>query len=101
MKNTNRHMLRWQKAIQEYRGNIYIIYKEGKSHTNADGLRRWPIGNIQSNPAHDLEVAANIPIHFMEIDRRKSSDFLNGHQEVIPQTVETLNKKGQKLPYWG
>ncbi|MBW0519421.1 hypothetical protein O181_059136 [Austropuccinia psidii MF-1] len=37
MKTTSRHMLRWQIAIQEYRGNITIIYKEGKSHTNADG----------------------------------------------------------------
>ncbi|MBW0591224.1 hypothetical protein O181_130939 [Austropuccinia psidii MF-1] len=40
MKTTNRHMLRWQIAIQEYRGNITIIYQEGKSHTNADGLSR-------------------------------------------------------------
>ncbi|MBW0511137.1 hypothetical protein O181_050852 [Austropuccinia psidii MF-1] len=30
MNTTNRHMLRWQIAIQEYRGNITIIYKEGK-----------------------------------------------------------------------
>ncbi|MBW0574154.1 hypothetical protein O181_113869 [Austropuccinia psidii MF-1] len=37
LKTTNRHMLRWQIAIQEYRGNMTIIYKEGKSHTNADG----------------------------------------------------------------
>ncbi|MBW0517139.1 hypothetical protein O181_056854 [Austropuccinia psidii MF-1] len=27
MKTTNRHMLRWQIAIQEYNGNITIIYK--------------------------------------------------------------------------
>ncbi|MBW0507946.1 hypothetical protein O181_047661 [Austropuccinia psidii MF-1] len=40
MKNTNIHMLRWKIAIQEYRGNMTIICKEGKSHTNADGLRR-------------------------------------------------------------
>ncbi|MBW0542556.1 hypothetical protein O181_082271 [Austropuccinia psidii MF-1] len=37
MKTINRHMLRWQIAIQEYGGNMAIIYKEGKSHTNADG----------------------------------------------------------------
>ncbi|MBW0466629.1 hypothetical protein O181_006344 [Austropuccinia psidii MF-1] len=34
---TNRHMLKFQIAIQENSGNIIIIYKEGKSHTNADG----------------------------------------------------------------
>ncbi|MBW0551961.1 hypothetical protein O181_091676 [Austropuccinia psidii MF-1] len=40
IKTTNRHMLRWQIAIQEYGGNMTIIYKEGKIHTNADGLSR-------------------------------------------------------------
>ncbi|MBW0461923.1 hypothetical protein O181_001638 [Austropuccinia psidii MF-1] len=51
MNTTNRHMLRCQIAIQEYRGNMKIIYKEGKSHTNADGLIRWPQDNFTSNPA--------------------------------------------------
>ncbi|MBW0507279.1 hypothetical protein O181_046994 [Austropuccinia psidii MF-1] len=36
MKTTNRHTLRWQIAIEEYRGNMTIIYEEGKSHINAD-----------------------------------------------------------------
>ncbi|MBW0473309.1 hypothetical protein O181_013024 [Austropuccinia psidii MF-1] len=75
MKTSNRHMLRWQMAIQEYRGNMTIIYKEGKSHTNADGLSRWPLDNFKSNPAYDPEVAAKIPIYFMEIDRRKNFKF--------------------------
>ncbi|MBW0480246.1 hypothetical protein O181_019961 [Austropuccinia psidii MF-1] len=72
MKTINRHMLRWQIAIQEYRGNMNIIYKEGKSHTNADGLSRWPLDNVKSNPAYYPEVAAKIPLHFMEIDRRQN-----------------------------
>ncbi|MBW0489087.1 hypothetical protein O181_028802 [Austropuccinia psidii MF-1] len=75
MKTTNRHMLRWQTAIQEYRGNMSIIDKEGKSHTNADVLSRWPLDNVKSNPAYDPQVAANILIHFMEIDRRKNFRF--------------------------
>ncbi|MBW0498825.1 hypothetical protein O181_038540 [Austropuccinia psidii MF-1] len=100
MKTTNRHMLRWQIAIQEYRGNITIIYKEGKIHTNTDGLSRCLLDNSKSNPAYDPEVAAKIPIHFMEIDRKKTLDFLSGHQKLVPQTVETLTQKEQKLPYW-
>ncbi|MBW0588753.1 hypothetical protein O181_128468 [Austropuccinia psidii MF-1] len=40
MKNTNRHMLRWKIAIRECRGNMRVIYEEGKSHTNADALSR-------------------------------------------------------------
>ncbi|MBW0566251.1 hypothetical protein O181_105966 [Austropuccinia psidii MF-1] len=75
MKTTNRHMLRWKIAIQEYRGNMTIIYKEYKSHTNSDGLRRWPLDNLKRNPAYDPELVANIPIHFMEIDRRKNFRF--------------------------
>ncbi|MBW0528503.1 hypothetical protein O181_068218 [Austropuccinia psidii MF-1] len=101
MNTTNRHMLRWQIAIQDYRGNMTIIYKEGKSHTNLDGLSRWTLDNVKSNPAYDPELEAKIPIHFMEIDRKKTSNFLNGHQKVVPQTVKTLNQKEQKLPYWG
>ncbi|MBW0591094.1 hypothetical protein O181_130809 [Austropuccinia psidii MF-1] len=65
-------MLRSQIAIQEYRGNMSIIYKEVKSLTNADGLSRWPLDNVKSNPAYDPEAAAKIPIHFMEIDRKKN-----------------------------
>ncbi|MBW0485840.1 hypothetical protein O181_025555 [Austropuccinia psidii MF-1] len=52
-----------------------IIYKEGKIHANADGLSRWQLENFKSNPAYDPEVAAKIPIHFMEIDWRKNFKF--------------------------
>ncbi|MBW0469999.1 hypothetical protein O181_009714 [Austropuccinia psidii MF-1] len=72
---TNRHILRWQIAIQEYRGNMTIIYKEGKIYTNADGLRRWPLDNVNRNPAYDPEIAARISIHFMEIERKKNFRF--------------------------
>ncbi|MBW0468831.1 hypothetical protein O181_008546 [Austropuccinia psidii MF-1] len=75
MKTTNRHILRWQIAIQHYRWNMTNIYKEGKSHTNADGLSSLPLVNVKSNPAYEPEVAANIPIHFMEIDRKKNFRF--------------------------
>ncbi|MBW0460727.1 hypothetical protein O181_000442 [Austropuccinia psidii MF-1] len=75
MKTTNGHMLRWQIAIQEYRGNMSLIYKEGKSHTNAVGLSRWPLDHVKSKPAYEPEVAAKILIHFMGRDRRKNFGF--------------------------
>ncbi|MBW0546283.1 hypothetical protein O181_085998 [Austropuccinia psidii MF-1] len=68
-------MLRWQIAIQEYRGNMTIIYKEGKSHINADGLKICQLANVKHNPSYDPEVAAKIPTHLMEIDRRKNFRF--------------------------
>ncbi|MBW0475486.1 hypothetical protein O181_015201 [Austropuccinia psidii MF-1] len=88
MNTTNRHMLKWQIAIQEYRGNMTIIYKKGKTHRNADDLSRWPLDNFKSNPAYDPEVAAKIPIHFMEIDRRKNFRF----SELAPES-DTTNSR--------
>ncbi|MBW0567696.1 hypothetical protein O181_107411 [Austropuccinia psidii MF-1] len=63
MKTPNRHMLRWQIAIQEYRGNMTIVHKDGNIHTNADGLSRWPLPNHNDNPAYVPEEASpQIPI---------------------------------------
>ncbi|MBW0515618.1 hypothetical protein O181_055333 [Austropuccinia psidii MF-1] len=58
MKTPNRHMLRWQIAIQEYRGNMNIVHKDGNSHENSDGLRRWPLPNNIDNPAYVPEEAS-------------------------------------------
>ncbi|MBW0469911.1 hypothetical protein O181_009626 [Austropuccinia psidii MF-1] len=89
MKTTHRHMLRWQIAIQEYGGNMTIIYKEGKSYTNAEGLSRWPPNNVKSNPAYDPEVAVKIPIHLMEIDRRENFRF----SEWAPNSGDTDSER--------
>ncbi|MBW0591887.1 hypothetical protein O181_131602 [Austropuccinia psidii MF-1] len=51
MKTSNRHILRWQSAILEYRGNMTIFHKSGNIPKNADGLRRWDLENTPDNPA--------------------------------------------------
>ncbi|MBW0505910.1 hypothetical protein O181_045625 [Austropuccinia psidii MF-1] len=51
IKNPNRHMLRWQIAIQEYRGNMTIVHKSGNINKNLDGLSRWALENTPDNPA--------------------------------------------------
>ncbi|MBW0479646.1 hypothetical protein O181_019361 [Austropuccinia psidii MF-1] len=101
MNNTNRHMLRWKIAIHEYRGNITGIYKEGKSHTNADGLSRWPLDNVKSNPAHDPEVAAKIPTHFMEIYRRKNFSFYEWEPESGTPVSGDTGSEGTETPILG
>ncbi|MBW0512754.1 hypothetical protein O181_052469 [Austropuccinia psidii MF-1] len=101
MKTTNRDMLRWQIAIQEYRGNMNIIYKEGKSHTNADGLSRWPLENVKRNPAHDPEVSAKIFIHFMEVDRRKKLRFSEGEPEGGTPDSGDADSEGTETPILG
>ncbi|MBW0576237.1 hypothetical protein O181_115952 [Austropuccinia psidii MF-1] len=68
MKAPNRHMLRWQIAIQEYRGNMTIIHKAGKIHKNADGLSRWALDNTPDYPAYvPLEAEPQIPIEGINI----------------------------------
>ncbi|MBW0464291.1 hypothetical protein O181_004006 [Austropuccinia psidii MF-1] len=52
-----------------------IIYNEGKGHINSYDLSIWPLDNVKSNPPYDSEVASKIPIHFMEIDRKKNFRF--------------------------
>ncbi|MBW0499349.1 hypothetical protein O181_039064 [Austropuccinia psidii MF-1] len=61
-------MLRWQIAIQEYRGNMTIVHKAGNIHKNADGLSRWAIVNTPDNPAYlTLEAEPQIPIEGINI----------------------------------
>ncbi|MBW0484696.1 hypothetical protein O181_024411 [Austropuccinia psidii MF-1] len=52
MKKPNRHMLRWQIAIQKYRGTMTIVHKDGTIHKTEDGLIRWPLPNNIDNPAY-------------------------------------------------
>ncbi|MBW0511284.1 hypothetical protein O181_050999 [Austropuccinia psidii MF-1] len=63
MKTPNRNMLIWQIAIQEYRGNMTIAYKDGNIHKNSDGLIRWTLPNNIDNPAYvPEESSTQIPI---------------------------------------
>ncbi|MBW0556461.1 hypothetical protein O181_096176 [Austropuccinia psidii MF-1] len=68
MKTPNRHMLRWKTSIQEYRGSMTIVHKDGNLHKNADGLSRWPLPNNIYNPAYVPEEASpQIPIEGISV----------------------------------
>ncbi|MBW0541166.1 hypothetical protein O181_080881 [Austropuccinia psidii MF-1] len=76
MKTLNRHILRWQIAIQEYRDNMTIIHKDGNIHKNADGLRRWPLPNNIDNPAYVPEEASpQIPIEGISVTDLNTTFF--------------------------
>ncbi|MBW0570108.1 hypothetical protein O181_109823 [Austropuccinia psidii MF-1] len=76
MKTPNRHMLRWQIAIQEYRGNMTIVHKDGNIHKNADGLSRWPLPNDIDNPAYVPEEASpHIPIEGISVTDLNTTFF--------------------------
>ncbi|MBW0533466.1 hypothetical protein O181_073181 [Austropuccinia psidii MF-1] len=67
-KTPNRHILRWQIGIQEYRGNMTIVHKAGKIHNNSDELSRWALANNPDNPSYEpLEGKPQIPIEGINI----------------------------------
>ncbi|MBW0497584.1 hypothetical protein O181_037299 [Austropuccinia psidii MF-1] len=61
MKTPNRHMLRWQIAMQEYSGNMIIVHKAGNIHKNADGLSTWELPNRTFSPSY-FPARADPPI---------------------------------------
>ncbi|MBW0486708.1 hypothetical protein O181_026423 [Austropuccinia psidii MF-1] len=69
-------MLRWQIAIQEYRGNVNIVHKDGIIHKNAEGPSRWPLPNNIDNPAYVPEEASpQIPIEGISVTDLNTSFF--------------------------
>ncbi|MBW0554121.1 hypothetical protein O181_093836 [Austropuccinia psidii MF-1] len=61
-------MLRWKIAIQEYRGNMTIVHKDGNIHQHAEGLSRCPLPNNIDNPAYVPEEASpQIPIEGISV----------------------------------
>ncbi|MBW0500482.1 hypothetical protein O181_040197 [Austropuccinia psidii MF-1] len=68
IKKPNRHMLRWQIAIKEYRGNMTIVHDEANIQKNADGISFWELSNTPDNPAYvPLEAEPYIPIEGINI----------------------------------
>ncbi|MBW0505243.1 hypothetical protein O181_044958 [Austropuccinia psidii MF-1] len=69
-------MLRWQIAIQEYRGNVTIAHKYGNTQRNADVLSRWPLPNNVDNPAYaPEETSQQIPIERISITDLNTTFF--------------------------
>ncbi|MBW0487763.1 hypothetical protein O181_027478 [Austropuccinia psidii MF-1] len=76
MKTPNRHILRWQIAIQKYRGNMTIVHKDGNIHKNADGLRRWQLPKNIDNPAYvPEECSPQIPIKGISVTDLNTTFF--------------------------
>ncbi|MBW0564330.1 hypothetical protein O181_104045 [Austropuccinia psidii MF-1] len=76
MKTPNRHMLRWQIAIQEYRFNMIIVHKHGNFHKNADGLSRWPLPkNIDNHAYVPEEDSPQIPIEGISVTDLNTTSF--------------------------
>ncbi|MBW0566711.1 hypothetical protein O181_106426 [Austropuccinia psidii MF-1] len=76
MNTPNSHIIRWQIAIQEYRGNMTVVHKDWDIHKNGDGLRRWPLPNNIDNPAYvPEEPSPQIPIEGMSVTDLNTTFF--------------------------
>ncbi|MBW0529226.1 hypothetical protein O181_068941 [Austropuccinia psidii MF-1] len=76
MKAPNRHLLRWQIAIQEYRGNMTIVHKAGNIHRNADDLSRWELPNTPDNTSYVPTGAdPQIPIEEINVNNFRTEFF--------------------------
>ncbi|MBW0545084.1 hypothetical protein O181_084799 [Austropuccinia psidii MF-1] len=71
----NRHMFRWQIAIQEYRGKMTIVHKDGNIHKNAEGLSRLPLPNNIDNPYVPEEASPHIPIEGISVTDLNTTSF--------------------------
>ncbi|MBW0550597.1 hypothetical protein O181_090312 [Austropuccinia psidii MF-1] len=69
-------MHRWQIAIQEYRGNMTIVHKDGNINKNEDGLSRWPLPNDIDYPAYVPEtISPQIPIEGISVTDLNTTPF--------------------------
>ncbi|MBW0513274.1 hypothetical protein O181_052989 [Austropuccinia psidii MF-1] len=76
MKTPNRHILGWQIAIQEYRGNMSIFHKDGNIHKISDGLSSWPLLNNVDNPSYvPEEPSPQIPIEGISVTDLNTTFF--------------------------
>ncbi|MBW0565278.1 hypothetical protein O181_104993 [Austropuccinia psidii MF-1] len=69
-------MLRWQIAIQEYRGNMTLVNKDGNIHKTSYVLSRWPLPNNIDDPAYVPEEASpQIPIEEISVTDMNTTFF--------------------------
>ncbi|MBW0565138.1 hypothetical protein O181_104853 [Austropuccinia psidii MF-1] len=81
----------WKIAIQEYRGNMTIVHKDGNIHNNADGLSRWPLPNNIDNPAYVPEEAPpQIPIEGISVTDLNTTFFEEVRNSYTPDKNSSI-----------
>ena len=87
----NRHMLRWQTALQTYRCSMTIVHRAGKSNANADGPSRNALPNNPENPAADLTPDEQL----MLADIQFSKGTRQQPDPIRPGTTSALFEEGE------
>ncbi|MBW0478123.1 hypothetical protein O181_017838 [Austropuccinia psidii MF-1] len=69
-------MLRWKIDIQEYRGKMTIVHKDGNIHKNSDLLSISPLPNDIDNPPYVPEESSpQIPIEGISVTDLNTTFF--------------------------
>ena len=81
LKTPNRHMFRWQLAIQEYRGRMTISHRAGALHMNADLLSRHPLPNDANNPAgvDEVDMVEIFGLHVVDLASEFFAEVAEGY----------------------
>ncbi|MBW0528758.1 hypothetical protein O181_068473 [Austropuccinia psidii MF-1] len=66
-----------------------------------DSEARWALYNVKRNPAYDPEVAAKLPIHSIEINRKKNFRFSELAPESVTPHSGNTNTEGTETPILG
>ncbi|MBW0483553.1 hypothetical protein O181_023268 [Austropuccinia psidii MF-1] len=81
-------MLRWQIAIQEYRGNINLVKRYGNINRDADRLNRFSLPNDVENPDFVPEESSpQIPMKLIIITDLNTTFF----KEVRDSYTQDIN----------
>ena len=82
LKTPNRHMFRWQLAIQEYRGRMTITHRPGALHMNADLLSRHPLPNDVDNPAgvEEVDIIEILGLHVVDLASEFFEEIRKGYE---------------------
>ncbi|MBW0515479.1 hypothetical protein O181_055194 [Austropuccinia psidii MF-1] len=88
IKILNRHMLRCQISIQEYRVNMTIAHESGNINRNVDVLSRWALANTPENPAWVPQEEHHIEgIFVTDIDPVKESYKMDKNCHILCQLL--------------
>ena len=92
MKTPDRHIFRWQLAIQEYRGRMKISHRAGKIHQNADLLSRYPLPNDDNNTGRveDVDIIEVFGLHVVDLASEFYKEVIGTYQKC--KNLRTLFK---------
>lgn len=98
VKDPNSRLMRWRLKLEEF--DYEVIYKSGKTNTNADALSRIPVNAIDSYISDEeiSKMLSEITKVKKEIKIAFSKDPVPDWTNIDPNSVSTINLRNMILP---